>query len=111
MRADAHAIEDQRELVHQRDVEIALRVLDDLRGLGDFDRRRAVHARGDDRAVDTRDAFERLFVLSGDHLHDLLERVLLVAGVDALGRVAEEEIFAVLQARSARRGAARTLPR
>ena len=97
MRADAHAIEDERELVHQRDVEIALRVLDDLRGFGDLDRRRAVHARGDDRAVDARDALERLLVLARDDLHDLLERVLLVAGVDALGRVAEEVVDAVLE--------------
>ena len=38
------AVEDDRELVHQRDVEVALRVLDDLGGLGDLDRRRAVDA-------------------------------------------------------------------
>ena len=49
--ADAHALEDDRQLVHQRDVEIALGVLDDLGRLGDLDRLRAVHARVDDRAV------------------------------------------------------------
>src|SRR5215831_12832358 len=40
--ADVHALEDDRQLVHQRDVQIALRVLDDLGRLGDLDRRRAV---------------------------------------------------------------------
>ena len=61
-RIDAHAVEDDRELVHQRDVEVALRVLDDLRGLGDLDRRRAVDARRDDAAVERGDALERLGV-------------------------------------------------
>ena len=37
--SDAEPVEDQRELVHQRDVEVALGVLDDLGGLGDLDRR------------------------------------------------------------------------
>ena len=36
-RVDADLVEDQRKLVHQRDVEVALRVLDDLRGFGDLD--------------------------------------------------------------------------
>ena len=40
-RVDADLMEDQRELVHQRDVEIALRVLDHLGCFGDLDRRGA----------------------------------------------------------------------
>ena len=79
-------------LVHERDVDVALRVLDDLGGLGDLDRRRAVHARGDDDAVDRGDEVERVARLAGDDLDDRLEAVLLVAGVDALGRVAEVEV-------------------
>ena len=51
VRADAHAIEDQRELVHQRDVEIALRVLDDLCRFGDLDGGCPVDAGPDDGAV------------------------------------------------------------
>ena len=35
--ANAHAVEDQRQLVHQRDVQVALGVLDDLGGLGHLD--------------------------------------------------------------------------
>ena len=37
-------------------------------------------------------------VLAGDDLRDLLERVLLVARVDALGRVAEREVRPALEA-------------
>ena len=36
-RVDAEAIEEQRQLVDERDVDVALRVLDDLRRFGDAD--------------------------------------------------------------------------
>ena len=44
----AEAMEDQREFVHQRDVEIALGVLDYLGGFGDLDGAGLVSAGGDD---------------------------------------------------------------
>ena len=96
--ADAHAVEDQRELVHERDVDVALRVLDDLGGLCDLDRGRPVDAGVDDGPVGVGDAVERGVVLAGDHLGDALERVLLVARVDTLGRVAELEVLALHEA-------------
>ena len=40
------------ELVDQRDVDVALRVLDDFGGLGDLDARRLVRARRDDAAIE-----------------------------------------------------------
>jgi hypothetical protein len=49
---DADLVEDERQLVHERDVEVALGVLDDLRGLGDLDAARAVDARAHDAAVE-----------------------------------------------------------
>ena len=36
-RVDADAVEDERQFVHQRDVEVALGVLDDLGRFGDLD--------------------------------------------------------------------------
>ena len=93
-------VEDQRELVHQRDVEVALRVLDDLRRLGHLDRRRPVHAGGDDRSIDAGDPLERLGDLARDDLDDLGRSVCsLVAGVDALGRIAERRSPPPLDAR------------
>ena len=44
------------------------------------------------RTVDRRDDFERARVLPGHHLGDGLEAMLPVAGIDALGRIAEGEI-------------------
>ena len=45
---DAQSVEDQRQLVDQRDVDVALGVLDDLGGLGHFDAGRLVRAGDDD---------------------------------------------------------------
>ena len=89
---DAELLEDRGQLVHERDVEIALRVLDHLGGLGDLDRRRAMDAGLDHRAVDVGDDVERARILRRHHLDDGLEAVRLVAGIDALGRIADGEI-------------------
>jgi hypothetical protein len=48
---DADAVENDRQFVHQGDVQVALRVLDDLGGFGHLDARRRIDAGGDD-AVD-----------------------------------------------------------
>ena len=89
---DAHPIEDQGQLVHQRDVEIPLRVLDDLRRLRHPDRRDPVDARGHRRLVDAGDDVEGGRVLPGHDLRDAGKGVLPVAGVDALRRVADREV-------------------
>ncbi len=51
--------------------------------------------------VDVGDALQRLRRVAGDDLGDAGERVLLVAGIDALGRVADEEVLLPLHARVA----------
>ena len=91
---DVEHVEDRRQLVHERDVEIALRVLDHLGGFRDLDRRRAMDAGRDHRAVDVGDDVERRCVLPRHHLGDGLEAMRLVAGIDALGRIADREIRA-----------------
>ena len=104
-RVDADAVEDQRQLVDQRDVEVALRVLDHLGRLGHLDARCLVHAGRDDTAVDLGHLLQRRRRVARHHLGDLGQRVLLVAGVDALGRVAHEEVFLPLHARVSSRAA------
>ena len=91
-RVDADAVEQDGELVHQGDVEVALRVLDHLGRLGDLDARRTVYARGDDALVESGDFFERLRSVARHHFQDAGKRVLLVTGIDALGRVADVEV-------------------
>ena len=49
---DAELAEDQRQFIHQGDVEVALGVLDDLGRLGDADAAGAVGAGSDDLAVE-----------------------------------------------------------
>ena len=51
-RLEAELLEQHGELVDQCDVHVALDVLDDLGGLGDADRARAMGAGGDDRGID-----------------------------------------------------------
>ena len=60
---DAELMKDRRQFVHERDVEIALGVLDHLGGFRDLDRRRAMNAGGDNRTVDVGDDVERPRVL------------------------------------------------
>ena len=86
-RIAAHPEQDG-ELVHQRDIEVALRVLDHLGGLGDLEARCPVHPGGDDALVERGDFFERFYIVARRHFQDSGERVLPVARIDALGRVA-----------------------
>jgi hypothetical protein len=92
LRVDAHAIEYQRQLVDQRDVDVALRVLDDLGGLGHPDARRPVGAGPHDAAVERVDELRHVRCGPGGHLPDGRDAMRLVARVDALRAVAGEEI-------------------
>ena len=84
--------EENRELVDEGDVDVALGVLDDLRGLGDPDRRGAVGAGGDDRSVEVVDEVGHLGGGPRGHLDDRRQAVLAVAGVDPLRAVADVEV-------------------
>ena len=99
VRVEPQAVEDDRQLVHQRDVEVALRVLDHFRRLRNLDARSAMDARRNDPAVERRYALQGLRRVARDHLHDARERVLAVARIDALGRIADVEILLPFQPR------------
>ncbi len=49
---DVHALENHREFVHERDIDVALRVLDDLGRLGHLDARGLVRPCRDDRPIE-----------------------------------------------------------
>ena len=95
---DADPVEQDGQLVHQRDVEVALGVFDNLGGFGDADGRGAVDAGGDDGFVERGDLVEGFGVVAGDDLEDPGEGVFPVAGVDAFGGVADVEILLPLHA-------------
>ena len=97
---DAQAIEDDRQFVHQRDVEVALGVLDHLGRLGHADARRAVGAGGDDLGVERVHPLGDLGV-DPEVTHDRSDTVLLVTRVDPLGAVAREEVLVEAQTRDA----------
>ena len=91
-RLEPELLEQHGELVDQRDIHVALDVLDHLGGLGDADRARAMRAGGDDRGIDLVDEIGRLRRRARGDLDDVGKAVGLVAGIDALGRIAGEEI-------------------
>lgn len=98
---DVHPVEDHHQFVDERDVQVALHVLDHLRGLSHADRGRLVGAGGDDRAVEIINSIGDLRGRAGRHLADVRQTVRLVAGIDPLGRVAAEEILVEGQTRDA----------
>ena len=95
---DAHAVEHHRELVHEGNVYVALRVLDDLHGLGGLDGRDREGPSGDHDVVDPADELGGLVVHARDHLADGRKGMHAVAGVDAFGAVAHLEVLSAPEA-------------
>ncbi len=95
---EAEILEQHGELVDQRDIHIALDVLDHLRGFRDADRAHLVGAGRHHAPIDAIDEVGRLGRGAGGHLDDAGQPVLEVAGIDALGRIAGEEIAVVGEA-------------
>jgi hypothetical protein len=88
---DPHAIEEDLQLVHERDVDAAVGVLEDLRGLGDARRADGDDAL-DDRAVErARDARTR-GRRPADELRDRARREATVRRILPLGREREEDV-------------------
>jgi len=88
---DAELVEDQRQLIHQGDVEVALGVLDDFGGFGDADAAGRMGAGGDDLAVEGVDDGGDLWRGAAGDFFDGGQAVVVVAGVDAFGAVAAVE--------------------
>jgi len=96
-RIDAHFIEDDGQFVHQRDIDVALRVFDDLGRLRDFNRGNPVQTDLDDRTVDAFQQVQRGGVGSGDDFDRVAYGVNFVAGIDALRGIADREVPAEFQ--------------
>lgn len=79
-RINAEPVKNDGQLIHQRDVQVALRVLDDLGGFRNLDAGGTVDARAHDRPVQLRQQIQRRRVASGNNLLDGFKRMHLVAG-------------------------------
>lgn len=97
-RVNAQALENHREFVHQRNVQVALGVFNHLGGFGHFEAGRLVRAGGDDAEVKRIHGVGHLGRAAAGDFLDFGEGVDLVAGVDALGAVAAEEPLVERQA-------------
>ena len=94
---DAELVEQDGEVVDQRDVEVALGVLDHLGGFRHLDAGRLVGAGGDDAGVQRIDEIGDSRGGPGGHFQDVGHPMLLVAGVDALRAVTDRERVAALR--------------
>ena len=90
---DADLVENDRQFVHQCDVQVALGIFDDLGGFSDLDARGGVNPGRDHAAVNFLNLGQGFRGIAGNDLDDLGHRTFLVARVDALGRIADEEIL------------------
>ena len=89
---NALAVENERQLIHQSDVQITLSVFDHLGGFGGLKGGRDMDSRGDDRTVDPGDQLSCGWQVAGDDFLNLLDGVFAVARVDALRRIAGEKL-------------------
>ena len=96
-RVDTQFVKNQAEFVHQGDVDIALGVFNDLRGLGHLDAAGLVGASGDDLGVELVNGGGNLGGGAARDLLDGRQAVLFVTGVDALRAVAAEEVLVELE--------------
>ena len=96
---DLQLVEDQRQLVHQRDVDIALDVLDHFRRLRHPDGGRFINTRRDHALVYMNDHVKRGAVPGRHDLYDIGKRVLPVTRIDAFRGIAQVEIRAAHEAR------------
>ena len=97
---DAQTGENEGKLVHQRDVEVALGVLDHLGCFRHPDVRGPVDPRRDHGLVDAGDDVERRLVRCGHDLRDPGEGVLPIAGIDPLRRITDRKVRPAREPRS-----------
>jgi len=96
-RIDAELMEDDRQFVHQGDIDVALGIFDNLGGFGDLDRRGAMHSGLDNRLINFRHGLKRLGIAARNDLGYGLQPMHLIAGVDAFGAVSDSEIFQIFE--------------
>ena len=85
-------VKDHGHFIDEGDVDVALRILDHLGGLGRLDAGGAKDLARGDPPIDRRQLLDDLGGLARYDLGDPAHRVLPVARIDALGRIAQEEI-------------------
>ena len=94
---DTHLIEDDGKLIHKGDVDVSLAILNDLGSFGDLDAGSPVYARLDDQLIHMGNFLQGLRVHPGDNFGNGLQSVYLIAGVDALRRIAHFEVHATFE--------------
>ena len=98
VRVDSHGVEDLRQLVHESDIHVPLRVLYDFASLRYPYGWRPMGTIDQDRSINLIDKISHLRGGAGSHLLDLIHRMLPIARIDSLRRIARKEILVERQA-------------
>src|SRR6266446_1749416 len=98
-RVKVEHVTNRGQLIHKSNIEIALRVLDNLGSLGDLDRWRPVDLGFHHRTVDRGDHIQSATILSCHDFPDRFKAMLLVAWINALWRIADREVVSGKQPR------------
>ncbi len=93
-------MKNQCQFIHQRDIEIALRIFDDLGRFGDFNARCAMNPGFDDHSIGLGHNLQRLLVLCRHHLDDPFKGMFFVPRIDTLRGIPDLEINTALHAGS-----------
>ena len=80
-----HAVKNNRQLIHEGNIQIALGIFDHLRRLGDADARCFENPRFHYRPIGFREPGQCLRRIAGNDFHDAREGVLFVARINTLG--------------------------
>ena len=97
LRVDAHPCKDLRQLVHKGDVDVALRVFNHLCRFGHLDRRGQMRTGRNDRSIHVIHKLANFRRRARSHLFNPLNRMFLIAWIDALRRITGKKVFVEFQ--------------
>ena len=92
-------MENDRQFIHQRNIDVALGILDNLGGFRHLDRRGAMHPGFENAVINRRNDIERFRIAARNNLGYGLQPMHLIAGVNAFRAVTDPEILKILQPR------------
>ena len=98
-RIDSHLVEDHGQFIHEGNVDVSLRILNDLGCFRHLNGLCPVDAGKRNQRIYLRHLIQRLFIHTGNDLGDGFQAVHLVSGIDSLGGVSDLKVHSALQSR------------
>src|SRR5574343_385439 len=90
---DADLVENDRKFIHQRNIQVTLRVFDNLCSFGNLNAGGRIDAGGNNASVNLLNFCKSVRCVSGNNLDDLGDCAFFIAWVDAFRRITHEKVF------------------